>query len=217
MSSLTLFYSPGACSLATHIALREAGAEFATHRVVLANGDQFKPEFIAVNPKARVPALRHNGSGEVLTEGIAIMDWIVRTWPGAALLPSDPWQRARAMETLVWLSGTVHGEMFASIFRPARFVADTAVQPLLKDNGLERLRKAFGDLDARLAGRGWLVGDAFSLPDAYLFVLYRWGKRVQLPMATEWPNVRALVHRVRSRPSVQAALAEEGLDPVEYD
>ena len=160
MALLTLFYSPGACSLVPHIALREAGADFTTHRVLLANGDQLRPDFLAVNPKARVPALRRNDNGEVLTEGVAILDWIVRTWPGAPLLPTDPWQRAKAMEALVWLSGTVHGEMFASIFRPARFVADTAIQPLLRDNGLTRLRQSFGDLDARLTGRDWLVDPA---------------------------------------------------------
>jgi glutathione S-transferase len=215
MSALTLFYSPGACSLAVHIALREAGADFTAHRVVLANGEQFKPEFLAVNPKARVPALRR--ADEVLTEGVAIMDWIVRTWPSAPLLPDDPWLRARAMETLVWLNGTMHGEMFASIFRPGRFVADPALQPALKDTGLDKLRKAFSELDQRLAGRDWLVGERFSLPDAYLFVLYRWGKRVQLPMATDYPNVRALAQRVLARPAVMAALAEEGLTAVDYD
>lgn len=215
MSALTLFYSPGACSLAVHIALREAGAEFALHRVVLAEGAQFKPEFLAINPKARVPALRRGDV--VLTEGLAILDWVVRSWPAATLLPDDPWQRARAMEALVWLNGTVHGEMFASIFRPGRFVADPAVQPALKDTGMGRLRQTFAELDQRLTGREWLIGERFSLPDAYLFVLYRWGKRVQLPMASDYPQVRALVQRVLARPAVQAALAAEGLTAADYD
>lgn len=217
MSPLTLFYSPGACSLAVHIALREAGIAFTTHRVLLSAGEQFHAAFLSVNPKARVPALRRSEDDQVLTEGMAILDWIVRVAPDAGLLPADPWLRARAMEQLAWLNGTVHGEMFASIFRPGRFVADATLQPALKETGLERLRTAFAELDTRLAGRDWLVGDTFSLPDAYLFVLYRWGKRVQLPMGTDYPHVRALVQRLRTRPTVQAALAEEGLDPAEFD
>lgn len=213
-AELTLYYSPGACSLAPHIALEESGLAFRTERVLLVKGEHLRPEFTELNPKTRVPVLVREG--EVLTEAVAILLWIAEAAPAARLLPAEAWRRAQAYEWLAWLNNTVHAEYFASVFRPGRFLPDAALHPPLKAHGLDKITAAFAQIDQRLAGREHPLDSGFSLVDCYLFVLYRWGKRVGLPMHESYVHHAALVERLLDRPAVQRALVTEGLEPAEF-
>jgi glutathione S-transferase len=202
----TLYYSPGACSLASHIILEEIGSPFDTVRVVLQNGEQMKPEYLAVNPRARVPALAVDG--QVLTESPAILTWLARSHPQAGLLPADLWQEAQALSWLGFLSSSVH-IAFAGIFRPGRFSSDAAGHAAVADAGKATALKTFADIESRLPESGY-VFSSFSIVDAYLTVFHLWARRVGLPLA-DFPKYTALVNSVLSRPAVQRVMAREGL------
>lgn len=214
MSTDTLYYGPGTCSMVAHIALIEAGADFAARRIVLTQGEQQQPEFLAINPKGLVPALQHEG--QVLTELLAILSWLDLRYPQAQLLPRDPWERARAMEWLCWLSGTVHGTHFAGVFRPGRFVADAEAQAAVKAHAKTQVSADMASINTRLQGRNYALDSGYSSVDAYLLVLYRWGLRIGLTMRADYPAYAALVDRVRQRPAVQQAMLSEGLDLADF-
>ena len=123
-----LYYSPGACSLAVHIALEEIGAPFERREVSVARGETTQPDYLAVNPKARVPALAIAGESRVLTELPAILTFLARQHPEANLLPSsNALDEARCHEWLAWLAGWVHGVGYGELWRPLRFVSDPSL------------------------------------------------------------------------------------------
>src|SRR5205814_8821710 len=122
---LTLFYAPGACSMASHIALEETGAPYQTQVVALAQGEQTKPEYLnRVNSRGKVPALKTDDG--TLTENVAILTYLARTFPDAKLLPTDPPGTARALSHMAYLSNTVH-PAFTHIMRPGRVATDESV------------------------------------------------------------------------------------------
>ena len=204
--SLKLFYSPGACSIVPHIALEEAGAEFEPVRVMLAEGEHLKPEFLAINPHARVPALATDHG--VVTENIAILNLIADLEGAAGAVPrGDPFATARCNELLGWSASSVH-IAFATIWRGGRFTADESLWPALQAGGRGALEKHFDEIEA-LCGGGWLVGDQFTAADSYAAIFNRWGRRIEMDM-TRYPRWTALVERVVDRPAVQKVLAREG-------
>lgn len=204
---LTLFYSPGACSLASHIALEEAGAAYDAKRVDLSKGEQHAPEFVAINPKAKVPALLTPMG--VLTESPAILTWVADSHPYANLWPADPWDRAQAMSLIAWLSGTVHGTAFAGVFRPARFTADEAAHEAIRADSRKRVAQHFAEIEERIGGRAWMF-DQFSIADLYVLVFRRWAARLGMDL-TAYPGLVALADRVAARPAAQVVLAREGI------
>jgi len=130
---LTLYYAPGACSMASHIALEETGAPYQTQLVGLAQGEQTKPEYLnKVNPRGKVPALQTDDG--ILTENVAILTYLARTFPDAKLLPTDPLGTARALSHMAYLSNTVH-PAFTHIMRPGRFATDESAHENLKATG----------------------------------------------------------------------------------
>ena len=132
---LTLYYAPGACSMASHIAIEETGAPYQTQVVALAQGEQTKPEYLnKVNPRGKVPALQTDD--EMLTENVAILTYLARTFPDAKLLPTDPLGTARALSHMAYLSNTVH-PAFTHIMRPGRFATDESAHENLKATGKE--------------------------------------------------------------------------------
>ena len=133
---LTLYYSPGACSMASHIGLSESGAPFETKPVALAKGEQKTEAYLKVNPRGKVPAL--DADGKILTENTAILHYIADRFPEKKLTPSDPIEAARCISTCAWLSNTVHPS-FTHIFRPERFASNEAHFADIKETG----RKAF--------------------------------------------------------------------------
>ncbi|HYH21082.1 MAG TPA: glutathione S-transferase N-terminal domain-containing protein [Azospirillum sp.] len=204
---LTLYYSPGACSLASHVTLEETGAPFEAHRVTLAKGEQHTPEYRAINPRARVPALRIDG-GDVLTENPAILTYLARRFPEAKLLPADPLAEARCLSMMAFLSSSVH-PAFAHIFRPERFADDASAHPAIKETGRRVFFDHLKEIDGLLAGKEWAQG-SFTVCDPYLLVFYWWGMRIELPVA-ELPNYTAHKQRMLARPAVRRAIEREGI------
>ena len=209
---LKLFYSPGACSLVTHIALEETGSDYEAVRVMLADGEHLKPEFLAINPHARVPALAN--SHGVVTENIAILNLIADLFEAPGSVPrDDPVAAARCNELLGWFASSVHIS-FAQIWRGERFTDDQNLWPALKDGGTKALDKQFAEIEQR-SGESWLVDGQFTAADSYALTFFRWGRRIGMDMG-RYPAWAALMRRVLERPAVQRALEQEGLKPEEF-
>lgn len=200
---MKLYYSPGACSLSPHIALKEAGLPFDLVKVdlkakTLADGGDYK----AVNPKGQVPALALD-NGEVLTEGPVIVQMIADKAPAAKLAPPNGTpERYRLQEWLNFISTELH-KSFSPLFQPA--LSDDTKQ-FFKD----RIMGKFAHVDDALAGKDYLTGGAFSVADGYLFTILRWADAMKLDISA-LKNLTAYKTRVAARPKVQEALVAEGL------
>lgn len=205
---MKLFYAPGACSLASHITLEELGLPYEAVRLNLMEGEQRKPEYLALNPKGRVPALATEQG--VLTESPAILVYLAGLKPDADLLPADPWARGQAVSFLVWCSGTVHGIGFAGLFRAARFASSEAGQADVKATARETVLAGMTDIEARYQGKDWLFG-AFGVADLYPVIFRRWAARVGLDIAA-YPNLAGLAARLAARPAAARVIAREGIE-----
>ena len=201
---MKLYYSAGACSLAVHIALREAGipaelvsVDIATHK--LADGS----DYYAINPRGYVPVLELD-DGSRHTEVAALLQYVGDLAPASGLMP--PAGSRERFEVLQWLT-FVSSELHKS-FSPWLFHKETADST--RQAVREKLKQRFGDLQARLHGREWLVGGRFTVADAYGFTILSWAPMVGMSLAA-WPAVVAWLDRIRARPHVQAALRAEGL------
>jgi glutathione S-transferase len=204
---LKLFHSPGACSLVPHIALEEAGANYEPIRVILAEGAHLKPDYLAVNPHARVPALVTDQG--TITENIAILNYIADGFGAAGSVPrGDPFLAGKVNELLGWFSSTVHIS-FAQVWRATRFTRDEAAHPAIIEGGRENLSQQFAEIEG-LAGSGWLVGDSFSAADSYALIFFRWGRRIGLDMR-DYPKWAALNQRLLAEPSVSRVVEAEEL------
>jgi len=202
-SVMQLYYSPGACSLASHITLREAGLPVElkkadTKTKKLEDGS----DYFAVNSKGSVPALRLD-DGQVLTEGPAILQYLADQKPESKLAPkAGTLERYRLLEWLNFITSEVH-KSFSPLFNPA---ADAAVKQYTTQN----IEKKFDWINKQLAGKQYLTGDQFTIADAYLFVVVNWSNFVGIDLG-RWPALKAFQDRVAARPKVQEALAAEGL------
>ncbi|HYD36828.1 MAG TPA: glutathione S-transferase N-terminal domain-containing protein [Allosphingosinicella sp.] len=207
-----LYYSPGACSLAPHIALEETGAPFEARRVSIADGANKEPDYLAVNPHGFVPALE--ADGEVIAENLAVMAYIAARHPQAALLPfADPPGLARAMMRMAFLASSVH-IAYAQLWRPHRFTSDAAAHPAIVEGGRRRIVGQQAEIEAVLSRSRWFAGDAYTLADPYLLVFFRWGNRIGLDMG--YPRWAAHSEAMLARPAVQRALRTEGLAAAEF-
>ena len=202
---LTLYYSPGACSLAPHIALEEAGATYALQLVSIPKREQQDPEYLNVNPRGKIPALRTDDG--VLTENVAILTYIARTFPQARLLPEEPVGMARCISHMAWLSNTVH-PAFTHIVRPGRFATDESAQENVKATGRENAWKLLQELDRLLGGQQWVLGSRYSVADPYSLVIYGWGKLNRMPVE-ELKSYTAFKGRMLQRPAVRTVLERE--------
>ena len=207
---LKLHHSPGACSLAAHLALEEAGATYEAVRVNFAENQQRSPAYLAINPKGRVPALVDGDW--VLTEVPAILRYVARSHPAAGLWPEDVRDDARCAEWLAWCSSTVHVS-YAHVRRAERYAESAAGKAEVEEKGRATCRDVWAQVDARLAGRVWAAGDKLSVADLYLLVLWMWGRGPPLgfDMATANPNWTALARRLAERPAVRRVFEKEGL------
>lgn len=200
---MQLYYSPGACSLSPHIVAREAGLDITLEKVDLAgkrtaSGD----DFLSINPKGYVPALRLD-DGDVLTEGIVIVQYLADLRPDAGLLPAAG-SRARyhVLETLAYISTELH-KTYSPLFNPATTAEARAER-------IAYLKRRYGLLETRLAAQPYLHGEQFTVADAYLFTVTGWAHYLKLDLS-EFPALLAFQQRVAERPAVQAALRAEGL------
>ncbi len=204
---MKLFLAPGACSLAAHIVLEELGEPYQAVTLNLMNGDQRTSEYLAMNPKGRVPYLVTDQGG--LSESVAILTFLADKRPDLALLPQDPWGRASALSFLAWCAGTVHGAAFASVFRPGRFADEEAVHPAIRAKGLNEVHAHLAAIDARLSGRDWIM-DHFTIADLYPMIFRRWAARVGVDMSA-YPNLVAHAERVAARSAAARAITQEGI------
>jgi glutathione S-transferase len=207
---LTLFYTPGACSMVPHIALEETGGRFDRVPVDFGKGEQLRPDYLSINPKGRVPALLTERG--VVTEIPAILGFIARTFPDAGLAPwDDPFAFADMQAFHMYIATTIH-VLFRQISRPEVYADGPAATAALKAKVPEMSNRYFTLIEQNLAdGRKFVHGDAYSLSDPYLFVFasyLRMGDRGDLAL---FPNIRAHRARVRARPAVERTLAAEGL------
>lgn len=201
---MKLFYKPGACSLAAHITLRESGKDFTLDGVDLMkkrleNGD----DFFAVNPKGQVPALLLD-DGTLLTEGVAIMQYLADSVPDRQLLaPTSSLSRYKTIEWLNYIATELH-KGFTPLFRP-----DTPED--FKPTVRALLEKKMQYVNDSLKDNQWICGPRFSIADAYLFTVLRWAHAVKLNMAG-LSHIDAYMARMAERPAVAAALKAEGLN-----
>ena len=203
---MKLYYAPGACSLGIHVLLEEIGKPYELARLNLAEGEQRKPEFAAVNRKGKVPTLVRD-DGTVLTEFPAIAWWLGATHPQQHLIPGDAEGQARMLEAMDYIVGTVHGAGFLRIFRPAAMTPNEADHDTVRGQGREIFEKGLRLMDEALAGKEYLLGD-FSIADAALFYVEFWAGRVGIDLP---PNCAAHFARMKARPAVRRALEQEGL------
>jgi len=209
---LKLFYSPGACSLVPHIALEEAGAEFAALRIPIAEGGHLSAEYLAINPHARLPAL--DTERGVITENIAVVNFLADRFGAAGSVPrGDPYAAARCNELLGWFSSSVH-IAFAEVWRGGRFTDDAKLWPALEAGGRKVLGTQFEEIEA-LCVDDWLAPGGFSAADSYALTFLRWARRIGFDI-TAYPQWAALAGRVVERPAVKRALEREGLKAEEF-
>jgi glutathione S-transferase len=202
---MKLYFFPGACSLACHIALREAGATFDMEKV---DGKTKKTasgaDYLSVNPKGYVPTLALD-TGQKLTEAAAILQYIADQNPGATLAPAaGTMERYRMIEWLNFIATEIHHN-HTPLFKFAEKLPDASKQ-VFKDD----LAGRFEWLAKQLEGKRFLLGDTFSVADIYLFTVLNWPRYVGIDIA-KWPALKEYHKRVGSRPAVQAALLAEGL------
>ncbi|WP_407521271.1 glutathione S-transferase family protein [Methylobacterium oryzisoli] len=203
---MNLYYSPGACSIGIHVLLEEIGKPYEPRKVSLKDGEQYKPEFLAINPKAKVPTLVRD-DGTVLTEFPAIATWLALTNREKQLLPDSPEAIARVLEALDYIVATIHMQGFSRIFRPGNFAPNEADHEAVKAKGREIFEKGLGVMNKALEGRDYVV-DSFSIADVALFYVEFWGAE-RLKMALP-ANCAAHYARMKARPAVQKVLQAEG-------
>ena len=185
---LTLYFAPGASSMAPHIALFETGAVFEGRPLSFKREQNRSAEFLAINPLGQVPVLVIDG--RPLTEVAAILFYLAVAYPGARLLPDDAEQQAQVVSWMSFIAATLH---------PAR------------RQGLDHARRVYGFADRRLGPRDWTVGDRYSIADIHLFRLFWRFFNSLRPPANEFPNLMRLHDRMLQRAAVQQTLKVEAL------
>lgn len=200
---MKLYYSPGACSLSPHIALREAGLDFSLVKVstktkLMEDGGDFR----TVNPKGYVPVLELD-NGVRLTEGPAIVQYIADLAPASGLAPANgDLPRYQLQEWLNFITSEIH-KQFSPLFYPT-------TSEEVKQQQRDKLATRFDWIDQQLSGKDYLMGSTFTVADAYLFTVLNWARPTGIDLA-RWPAVQRFMAKVAARPSVQAALKAEGL------
>ena len=199
---MKLYFSPGSCSLSPHIVLRETGSDFELEQV---NNQEKKTksgkDYWTVNPKGQVPCLELD-NGDKLTEGPVIVQYVAdQNGSGLAGKPGTM-ERYHVQEWLNFTTSELH-KTFSPILRPT-------TPDAFKEISRANLGKRFDWIDKELAGKQYLMGDKFSVGDAYMFTVMRWTQRINVDLA-KWPNIKAYMDRVAARPKVQDALKAEGL------
>jgi glutathione S-transferase len=200
---MKLYYAPGACSLAPHIALRETGAQFELEKVDLAKKvTESGADFTQINPKGYVPALQLE-DGEILTEASVTLQYIADQSPESGIAPAaGTIERYRLMEWLNFISTEIH-KTLGALFNPN-------ISDAHRENQVTVLGRRSDFLSEALKGKQYLVGHTFSVADAYLFTVLNWRHMLNVDMS-QWQVITDYLTRIGDRPSVQEAMKAEGL------
>ncbi len=200
---MKLYYKTGACSLASRITLHEIGLPYEAVKVDTASGrDETGADYAEINENGYVPALALD-DGEILTENVAILQYLAESNPKAGIgAENAPLPRARLTEALSFINSELH-KAFGVLFRP--------MAPELRDKALATLNRRLESVEGHLGdGRPHLLGERFTVADAYLFVVLNWSIPLKIDLSS-YPKIQAYRARVGARPAVQAALKAEGL------
>lgn len=203
--TMKFYMTPGSCSTGIHILLEECGLVFEAYIVNLLAGDQYKKDYLAINPKGSVPALVLD-DGTALTEFSAIAWWLARSYPKRQLLPAALSDEVQVLSVMNHAVHTLHTQGFARIFTTERFSPNSAEHETVKAQGRQIVEQGFAIVDRQLAGRDYVV-DHFTIADAALFYVEFWAERIGIPLPE---NCRAHYRRLLTRPAVRQVLAEEG-------
>lgn len=200
---MKLYYAPGACSLAPHIALREAGLSFELEKVDLASKQTENGEdYTKVNPNGYVPTLKLD-NGEILSEVAVLLQYIADEKPNSKLAPElGSMERYRLMEWLNFIATEIH-KTLGALFNPS-------ITPEWKDSQLATFGKRCDSLVEQLDDKQYLLGDSFTIADAYLFTTLSWTRFHKVDMS-KWPTLTDYMTRVAERPAVTEAMQKEGL------
>ena len=200
---MKLYYYPGACSMAVHIALREAGIPFDLDKADLAKHQAANGEdYYKINPKGYVPALRLD-DGQILTEDAVLLQYVADQNPQSGLAPkAGAMERYRVMEWLNFISSELH-KTLGALFNPK-------ITPEWKDNQVALFGRRCDFLARQLGGKPYLTGDKFTIADAYLFTILGWANLFKLDMG-KWPALTDYAARIAARPAVKEAMKAEGL------
>lgn len=204
---LALYFAPGTCSRVPFIALEEIGRPFDTHLVTFMKGEHRSPAYLALNPAGKVPTLLVDG--QPLTQNVAILSFLARSFPSAGLLPftGDAVGDARLLSQLSFFSADLHP--IVTRIRLPQFFCDVAEGPeRVRQMAEHAMRTQLGALDAHLGAQPWLLGADWSILDAYLFWVWFRITGAGFP-AKEFPNIAAHAKRMDERPAVRRALARE--------
>lgn len=199
---MKLYYAPGTVAAASLIALCEADAKFEPIRLDFSNKQQTKSDYLAINPKGRVPALvTDNG---IITETAAVLTYIAETLPAANLLPADPFKRAKVNEIISYLASTVHVN-HAHKMRGHRWANLQSSWDDMTAKVAQNMLDCFGLIENALNEGPWIIGDQYTIADAHLYIVESW-----LPndgvSHDKLPNVAAHFDRMNKRPAVKRAL-----------
>jgi glutathione S-transferase len=201
---LTLYYAPNTCALATHISLEEAGVEYEARRVDFSKNEQRSPEYLAMNPKGRVPALVTEHG--VLTETPALLVYVAQRFPKAKLAPvDDAFAMARLQEFNSYLVSTVH-VAHAHRMRGNRWADDPGAIEAMKTKVAQNMGDCFSLIESRLDDGQWVMGKDYTVADPYLFTIARWLESDGVDI-NQFPRVKAHHDRMMDRPAVQRVLA----------
>lgn len=201
---LTLFYAPLTCALVPFVALTEAAADFEVRNFNTRANEHLTPEFLAANPKHKVPVLLIDG--KPLTENVAIQLWISRTFPAAGLLPSDEMGEIEAVSLMAWIASTIHPHL-THFPRPENHCDQPGSSVGVRRVGERLLRKDFSIAAERLAGREWFF-EKFTIVDAYFYWAFRRAGSFGIELSS-FPNCLAHLDRVEARASVRKVLEHE--------
>ena len=200
---MKLYYVPGACSLASHITLHEAGLPFEIDKLnvpekTTASGE----DFMQINPKGYVPAVKLD-DGSILTEGAAILQYIADQRPDSGLAPKfGTMERYRLQEWLTFIGTEIH-KTFSPLF-------NKATKEEAKTSACNLLAKRLGYVETQLANKPYLMGMSFTVADAYMFVVLSWSSHVGFDLGP-FPRIKEYMERIAARPAVQVAMKAEGL------
>jgi glutathione S-transferase len=205
VANLRFYMTPGSCSTGIHILLEETGLVFEAYPLNLLAGDQFKPEYLAINPQGSVPTLvRQDGSALISYRSIAC--WLAESYPKARLLPEDEEGKVQHMAVLNHVLQTLHGEGFTRIFTTERYADNAAEAEKVKAQGRRIITRGFAALEPVLDGRPFVSGQ-FGIADSALFYVEFWADRTGIDM----PGCcRRHYERVLQRPAVKQVMVEEG-------
>ncbi len=201
---IVLYYAVNTCAAAPFITLTEARADFEVRTLDYRKREHFSPEYLKINPKHKVPALVVDG--RILTENVAIHQWVHRTFPEAKILPADPWDELKAVSLLAWCASGIHPYL-TRVNNPGKVTETPGAADSVIKLATETLFESFGIADAMLAGREYFF-DHFTAPDAHFFWCCRRATQLKVEISG-FPNVAAHFQRMQERPSVKKLFACE--------